>query len=76
MKDPILKGRVQAKTGSMEGVRTLSGFLETVHGETLAFVILANHLRGDEKDLEALQAEFLQVLVQAPSTGPSPSPPQ
>ena len=76
MKDPVLKGRVQAKTGSMEGVRGLSGFLETVHGETLAFVMLANHLRGDEAELESLQEEFLQVLVDAPRSGPPSSSPQ
>ena len=73
MTDPGLKGRVRAKTGSMEGVRALSGFLETVHGETLAFVMLTNHLKGDEADLEALQEEFLQILVNTPATGSSPS---
>ncbi len=76
MTGPGLKGRVQAKTGSMEGVRALSGFLETVHGETLAFVLLVNSLKGDESDLEALQEEFLQVLVNLPRTGTPPSPPQ
>ena len=73
---PGLKGRVQAKTGSMEGVRALSGFLETLHGETLVFAMLVNHLRQDEADLRALQEEFLQVLVNVPGTGTSPSPPQ
>lgn len=73
MTGPGLKGRVQAKTGSMEGVRALSGFLETVHGETLAFAMLTNHLKGDEADLEALQEEFLQILVNTPRNGSSPS---
>ncbi len=76
MTAPGLKGRIQAKTGSMEGVRALSGFLKTVDGETLAFAMLVNHLKGDEADLEALQEEFLQVLVDAPRTGPSTSSPQ
>jgi D-alanyl-D-alanine carboxypeptidase/D-alanyl-D-alanine-endopeptidase (penicillin-binding protein 4) len=76
MTAPGLKGRIQAKTGSMEGVRALSGFLKTVAGETLAFAMLVNHLKGDEADLEALQEEFLQVLVDAPRTGPSTSSPQ
>ncbi len=74
MRTPGLKGRIQAKTGSMEGVRALSGFLETVHGETLAFTMLVNHLKGDEEELEALQEEFLQVLVDAPRTAPPSSP--
>lgn len=76
MTAPGLKGRIQAKTGSMEGVRALSGFLETVHGETLAFVLLVNSLQGDESALEALQEEFLQVLVNLSRAGTSPSPPQ
>lgn len=76
MTAPGLKGRVQAKTGSMEGVRALSGFVETVHGETLAFALLVNSLKGDESGLEALQEEFLQVLVDAPRTGTPPSLPQ
>ena len=76
MTGPGLKGRIQAKTGSMEGVRALSGFLETVHGETLAFALLVNHLREDEADLRALQEEFLRVLVHLPRAGTSPSPPQ
>lgn len=76
MTAPGLKGRVQAKTGSMEGVRSLSGFVETVQGETLGVVILVNHLKGDEAELETLQEEFLQVLADAPRTGRSPSSPQ
>ena len=76
MAGPGLKGRIQAKTGSMEGVRALSGFLETVHGETLAFALLVNHLREDEADLAALQEEFLRVLVHLPGAGTSPSLPQ
>ena len=76
MTAPGLKGRVQAKTGSMEGVRALSGFLETLHGETLAFAMLVNSLKGDEAGLEALQEDFLQVLVNVPRTGIPPSPPQ
>lgn len=76
MTEPGLKGRIQAKTGSMEGVRALSGFLETVHGETLAFAMLVNSLKGDESDLKALQEEFFQVLVNVPRTGTPPSPPQ
>ena len=73
---PGLKGRIQAKTGSMEGVRALSGFVETVHGETLAFAMLVNSLKGDEAGLQALQEDFLQVLVEAPRTGNLPSPPR
>jgi D-alanyl-D-alanine carboxypeptidase/D-alanyl-D-alanine-endopeptidase (penicillin-binding protein 4) len=37
-----LRGRVRAKTGHLAGVSTLSGFAESVGGETYAFSILVN----------------------------------
>ena len=37
---------VQAKTGSLEFVRTLSGYVTTQDGQTLAFAIFANNCTG------------------------------
>jgi serine-type D-Ala-D-Ala carboxypeptidase/endopeptidase (penicillin-binding protein 4) len=37
------EGRVQAKTGTLSGVRALSGYLTTQAGERLVFSIIANH---------------------------------
>ena len=37
------EGNVQAKTGSMTGVRTLAGYVNTASNERLAFAIMANN---------------------------------
>ncbi len=42
LEGPETAGRVRAKTGSLDGVNSLSGYVETVDGERLAFAILVN----------------------------------
>jgi D-alanyl-D-alanine carboxypeptidase/D-alanyl-D-alanine-endopeptidase (penicillin-binding protein 4) len=44
-----VKGRVWAKTGTIGGVRSLSGYAETVDGRAVAFSILCNDIKGDEE---------------------------
>jgi D-alanyl-D-alanine carboxypeptidase/D-alanyl-D-alanine-endopeptidase (penicillin-binding protein 4) len=43
-----VNGRVHAKTGSIGGVRALSGYATTDSGRRVAFSILANEIKGDE----------------------------
>jgi serine-type D-Ala-D-Ala carboxypeptidase/endopeptidase (penicillin-binding protein 4) len=43
MKSTPAEGNVRAKTGSMTGVRTLSGYVTTADGEALVFAIMANN---------------------------------
>jgi D-alanyl-D-alanine carboxypeptidase/D-alanyl-D-alanine-endopeptidase (penicillin-binding protein 4) len=43
MKGTAAEGNARAKTGSMTGVRTLSGYVTTAAGEPLVFAILANN---------------------------------
>ena len=46
MKNTPAAGRVHAKTGSVEHVRTLSGFAETLGGRRLIFSFLSNNQGG------------------------------
>jgi serine-type D-Ala-D-Ala carboxypeptidase/endopeptidase (penicillin-binding protein 4) len=54
MKGTIAAGRIHAKTGSVEHVRTLSGFAETPNGRRLIFSFLSNNQGG--KSHEAADA--------------------
>ena len=54
MKNTLAAGRIHAKTGSVEHVRTLSGFAETPSGRRLIFSFLSNNQGG--KNHEALDA--------------------
>jgi len=54
MKGTVAAGRIHAKTGSVEHVRTLSGFAETPSGRRLIFSFLSNNQGG--KSHEAADA--------------------
>jgi D-alanyl-D-alanine carboxypeptidase/D-alanyl-D-alanine-endopeptidase (penicillin-binding protein 4) len=54
MKNTLAAGRIHAKTGSVEHVRTLSGFAETPSGQRLIFSFLSNNQGG--KNHEAADA--------------------
>jgi serine-type D-Ala-D-Ala carboxypeptidase/endopeptidase (penicillin-binding protein 4) len=50
-----LKGRLWAKTGTLNEVNTLSGYLTTATGKTLAFSIMVNgHLPGSDAEFHAV----------------------
>jgi len=54
MKNTLAAGRIHAKTGSVEHVRTLSGYAETPSGRRLIFSFLSNNQGG--KNHEAADA--------------------
>ncbi len=58
-----LTGHVFAKTGYIESVRSLSGYVKTHEGKWLTFSILYNNIPGSVKPYEALQDEAVKLLV-------------
>ncbi|HDV5816661.1 TPA: D-alanyl-D-alanine carboxypeptidase/D-alanyl-D-alanine-endopeptidase [Legionella pneumophila] len=64
-KTPNQQGFVRAKTGTMTGMNSLSGYLYTANGHTLAFAMYINRLPGKPAGpgrplLDALCTYFLQ----------------
>lgn len=61
------QGRVQGKTGSLGGVKSLAGYATTIHGEQIAFSILANNLNVPAKKItDAIDEIILNVVEDEP----------
>lgn len=56
------EGRILAKSGSMERVRTWAGYLRTKSGEKYAFALLINHYNGSDTAVRSAAARFLAGL--------------
>ena len=56
-------GNAHAKTGSMTGVRALSGYVRTPGGETLLFVLIANNVTAPRRVVEAAQDRIVERLA-------------
>jgi D-alanyl-D-alanine carboxypeptidase/D-alanyl-D-alanine-endopeptidase (penicillin-binding protein 4) len=71
MKNSLAAGRIHAKTGSVEHVRTLSGYAETPNGRRLIFSILSNNQGGKNHEaadaLTGLSVAMLEEFDAAPS---------
>lgn len=59
---PHMHGKIVAKSGSMSGVRALSGFFKARSGKQYAFTIIANGFTAKSSDVMNLFAEFLNDL--------------
>ncbi len=71
MKNTPAAGRIHAKTGSVEHVRTLSGFAETPGGRRLIFSFLSNNQGGKSHEaLDALTGLCVAMLEEFNSSPP------
>ncbi len=62
--DSATRGRVQAKTGTLNGVSTLAGYAQAESGKTYAFAILLNGWGVGESRAHSYQDRLVRVLIQ------------
>jgi len=60
-KGTVAAGNVRAKTGSLGGVNTLSGYVTTAGKEKLVFSIMLNNYRDENEGRAAIDAVALQL---------------
>jgi D-alanyl-D-alanine carboxypeptidase/D-alanyl-D-alanine-endopeptidase (penicillin-binding protein 4) len=63
MRTTHAQGNVHAKTGSISGVSTLSGYVRTADGRMLAFSFMANHFPGMITSLRNAQDTVMELLA-------------
>ena len=56
-------GNAHAKTGSLSGVRSLSGYVRTADGEMLSFVLLVNGFTAPQRVVDAAQDQIVERLA-------------
>ena len=64
MKDSPAAGRIHAKTGSVEHVRTLSGFADTLSGHRVIFSILSNNQGANNSEATAALDAICRAMVE------------
>jgi D-alanyl-D-alanine carboxypeptidase/D-alanyl-D-alanine-endopeptidase (penicillin-binding protein 4) len=57
------EGKVRAKTGTVDNVRAIAGYVETADGETLVFSIIANNFTASTSTIDAAADKALVRLA-------------
>ncbi len=80
MKGTKAEGVVHAKTGTLSGARSLSGYLQTADGEHIGFSIIANNFKAPSAIIDGIADLAVERLVNfsrrpASVSGPAPAAP-
>ncbi|MCH2652310.1 MAG: D-alanyl-D-alanine carboxypeptidase/D-alanyl-D-alanine-endopeptidase [Gammaproteobacteria bacterium] len=59
----LLLGQMKLKTGTLNGVRCLAGFVSSVSGKNYRFVFMHNNFDDHDYDLHSFTEELLSVIV-------------
>lgn len=59
------RGRVRAKTGSMSGVSSLAGYVESGAGSPYTVVVMVDHFVGSSARARALQDALFELVAEA-----------
>jgi len=63
LNSPRLQNRIMAKTGSLGGVKALSGYATTDTGQVVVFSILSNNFNLPAKRVTDAIDELVQAIV-------------
>jgi D-alanyl-D-alanine carboxypeptidase/D-alanyl-D-alanine-endopeptidase (penicillin-binding protein 4) len=63
MKNTALAGHVQAKTGTISNVRSLSGFVDAPSGERFVFSMIANHFTVGSAAVDEVAEKALLAVI-------------
>src|SRR5713101_2818386 len=74
MKNTLAVGRIHAKTGSVEHVRTLSGFAELPGGRRLIFSFLSNNQGGKGHEAADALSGLCVAMMEEFDVAPPPAP--
>ncbi len=61
-------GMVRGKTGTIDGVHGLAGYVETSDGGLYAFAFLVNEIRGGVHTVKAVHDAFLRRIISEPKS--------
>lgn len=60
----IIEGRINAKSGSIRGVRCYAGYATTLDGKTIAFAMMLNNFTCSDSKARLKLTELMQALVE------------
>lgn len=62
---------IQAKTGTLDGVATLAGYIRKTDGHTYAFSVMVNDYRASEWHVRTLIDRLVDLIATSPAQGPT-----